>query len=110
MGIKTRTGRRGLAALLAVATVSLLAFGGTSLATASPHAQAGHAHRISVRAFHDGMRQLWEEHVTWTRLFIVSFVADLPDLQPTTDRLLQNQVDIGDAIKPYYGRAAANQL
>jgi hypothetical protein len=56
------------------------------------------------------MRQLWVDHVTWTRLFIVSFVADLPDLQATTDRLLQNQVDIGDAVKPFYGRAAGNQL
>ncbi|HZD17901.1 MAG TPA: hypothetical protein VE669_07150, partial [Actinomycetota bacterium] len=62
------------------------------------------------RAFHDGMRELWEDHVTWTRLFIVSFVAELPDLQATTDRLLQNQVDIGDAVKPFYGRAAGDQL
>jgi hypothetical protein len=48
--------------------------------------------------------------VTWTRLFIVSFVADLPDLQATTERLLQNQVDIGDAVKPFYGRQAGNEL
>jgi hypothetical protein len=56
------------------------------------------------------MRRLWVDHVTWTRLFIVSFAADLPDLQATTDRLLQNQVDIGDAVKPFYGKAAGNQL
>jgi hypothetical protein len=56
------------------------------------------------------MRRLWVDHVTWTRLFIVSFAADLPDLQATTDRLLQNQTDIGDAIEPFYGRAAGNQL
>jgi hypothetical protein len=56
------------------------------------------------------MRQLWEEHVTWTRLFIVSFSADLSDLQATTDRLLQNQVDIGNAVKPFYGESAGNQL
>ena len=65
---------------------------------------------MSKRAFHDGMRQLWVDHVTWTRLFIVSFAADLPDLQATTDRLLQNQVDIGNAIQPFYGKAAGNQL
>jgi len=56
------------------------------------------------------MRKLWEDHITWTRLFIVSAAADLPDLQPTTERLLQNQVDIGNAIKPYYGNAAGDQL
>jgi hypothetical protein len=56
------------------------------------------------------MRRLWEDHITWTRLFIVSASADLPDKQATTERLLRNQDDIGDAIKPFYGRAAGNQL
>ena len=111
MGLKTRAGRRVLAAALAVATVGLLGFGTSSLATASPHVAAVHdAPKVSKRAFHDGMRRLWVDHVTWTRLFIVSFVADLPDQQATTDRLLQNQVDIGEAIKPFYGKAAGNQL
>jgi hypothetical protein len=111
MGLKTRAGRRVLAAALAVATVGLLGFGTSSLATASPDAAVSHeAPEVSKRAFHDGMRRLWVDHVTWTRLFIVSFAADLPDLQPTTDRLLQNQVDIGDAIKPFYGKAAGDQL
>lgn len=108
MGLETRAGRKVLAAALAVATVGLLGFGTSSLATASPH--AADAPKVSSRAFHDGMRRLWVDHVTWTRLFIVSFAADLPDLQPTTDRLLGNQVDIGDAIKPFYGKAAGNQL
>ena len=56
------------------------------------------------------MRRLWEDHITWTRLFIVSAVADLPDKQATTERLLRNQHDIGDAIKPYYGRAGGERL
>lgn len=60
--------------------------------------------------FHDTMRKLWEDHVTWTRLYIVSAAAGLPDAQPTAERLLQNQVDIGDAIKPFYGDAAGERL
>lgn len=74
-------------------------------ATASPQ-----IHTDSAHAFQDDMRKLWEDHVTWTRLAIVSFVDDLPDLKPTVARLLQNQADIGDAIKPYYGKQAGDRL
>ena len=61
-------------------------------------------------AVHEAMRKLWEDHVTWTRLYIVSAVAGLPDLEATTGRLLQNQADIGDAIKPFYGEEAGAKL
>jgi hypothetical protein len=61
-------------------------------------------------AFHDGMRQLWEDHITWTRMFIVEVAADSPATETTAERLLQNQVDIGDAIKPFYGDEAGDQL
>ena len=61
-------------------------------------------------AFHDAMRKLWEDHVTWTRLAIVTFAADYAGFDATAGRLLQNQVDIGDAIKPFYGDAAGAQL
>lgn len=63
-----------------------------------------------AEAFQDAMRKLWEDHITWTRIFIISAVADLPDKAAATNRLLQNQDDIGNATKPYYGDAAGNKL
>jgi len=56
------------------------------------------------------MRKLWEDHITWTRLYIVSFAAGLPDMDPTAQRLLKNQEDIGNAMRAYYGDAAADKL
>ena len=56
------------------------------------------------------MRKLWEDHVTWTRLYIVSAAANLPDKEANAARLMRNQDDIGNAIKPYYGDAAGTQL
>ncbi len=56
------------------------------------------------------MRKLWEEHITYTRNYIISALAGLPDGDAIAQRLLSNQDDIGNAIKPYYGEAAGKQL
>jgi hypothetical protein len=56
------------------------------------------------------MRRLWVDHVGWTRSYIISAIAGLEDQKDVLARLLKNQQDIGDAIKPYYGDAAGNKL
>lgn len=56
------------------------------------------------------MRVLWEDHITWTRDVIFNIIDELPGTDAAVGRLLQNQADIGNAIKPYYGEAAGNQL
>ncbi len=60
--------------------------------------------------FSNAMRKLWEDHITWTRLYIISAVGTMPDKDPTAQRLLQNQTDIGNAIKSFYGDAAGDKL
>jgi hypothetical protein len=64
----------------------------------------------SPTEFSKAMRKLWEDHITWTRLYIISAASDLPDKDATTQRLLQNQTDIGNAIAPFYGNAAGAKL
>ena len=59
---------------------------------------------------HDAMRKLWSDHVFWTRLYIIEAVAGAPSTQTTTNRLLRNQEDIGNAVAAYYGAAAGAQL
>jgi hypothetical protein len=70
----------------------------------------------SAVTFHDAMRKLWEDHITWTRN-VISFEVNvpdssvtLPDLGAALDRLFQNQVDLGNAIKPYYGNQRGDEL
>ena len=76
---------------------------------ATPSAIAGSP--VTSRSdFTGAMRKLWEDHITWTRLFIVSTLADLPDAGTTALRLLANQSDIGNAIKQFYGDAAGDKL
>jgi hypothetical protein len=84
-----------------------------SVASAEAHA----AHSMGTVAlsaarvgFREQTRELWEDHVAWTRIYIVSAAADLPDLELTAQRLLRNQADIGDAARPFYGDAAADEL
>jgi hypothetical protein len=61
-------------------------------------------------ALRTDMRQLWEDHITWTRLAIISLTTNSPDTAATVGRLLRNQTDIGNAVKPFYGKAAGNEL
>ena len=100
---------RLLAPISAVVAGLLVA---VALAThANAPAQAAPGGALQTRAaFNQDMRKLWEDHITWTRLFIVSAVAGLPDENATATRLFQNQVDLGNAIKPFYGDAAGNEL
>ena len=103
-GNRKRKGIRRLgiaAALIAIALAGALALAAVGFADGQ---------KISATSFHDGMRKLWEDHVTWTRLVIVDVAFGTADTQATLERLLQNQVHIGNAIKPFYGDAAGNQL
>lgn len=56
------------------------------------------------------MRKLWEDHITYTRNYIISALAGLDDQGKIAERLLRNQDDIGNAIKPFYGDAAGAKL
>jgi hypothetical protein len=64
----------------------------------------------SACEFNADMRKVWEDHIMWTRNVIFNILDDLPGTDQAVARLLQNQVDIGNAIKPYYGDAGGNQL
>jgi hypothetical protein len=100
-------------ARLALVAALALALTGLAIAlapSAHHHDTASAASRADRSTFHDAMRQLWEDHIVWTRMAIVSIVDDRPDQSFAVERLLKNQDDIGNAIKPFYGEAAGDGL
>ena len=103
-----------LAAALIAVVGAAAALGASKSKAAHGHSPGHHhANRAMTQkqaALHDGMRRLWEDHITWTRLAIISLTTSSPDTEATVGRLLQNQTDIGNAVKPFYGRRAGNEL
>jgi hypothetical protein len=93
---------------LVLAAAAALALPAAS-ASAAPAAHVMPA-AAKTAAFDAQMRQLWEDHVQWTRMVIIDFAAGLPSLKASEARLLRNQADIGNAIKPFYGAAAGKAL
>jgi hypothetical protein len=57
---------------------------------------------FEVKLYND-QRNLWSQHMEWTYSTVNAFFHDQDALQPTMDRLLQNQRDIGAAFAVYYG-------
>src|SRR4030095_3489523 len=56
------------------------------------------------------MHKLWEDHIVWTRNVILNIIDDLPGTEQAVNRLLSNQDDIGNAVKPFYGEAGGKEL
>lgn len=93
-----------------VASIALGALSFNAISTVGSSAEASNKITVKAADFQKQMRFLWADHVIWTRLYIVSFAADLDDQGIAAQRLLDNQQEIGDAIKPYYGEVAGDEL
>jgi len=105
--------------ILILAAALIAVFGAIAAGTSKDEAAHNHGakHQHGARALtqkqvalREDMRRLWEDHITWTRLAVISLTTDSPDTRATVGRLLKNQTDIGNAVKPFYGRKAGNEL
>jgi len=52
-------------------------------------------------------RSLWEQHVAWTRMLIISIAENLPDEERVTERLLRNPSDMAAVFQRFYGERIA---
>ncbi|MEW9051566.1 MAG: glycosyltransferase [Neobacillus sp.] len=92
--------------LLCVLTI----LAGASSAHATTPSQKQSISQSEVK-FHNEFRRLWFDHVLWTSNYITSATtAGAEDQKQVLARLLKNQEDIGNAIKPVYGEDAGNKL
>jgi hypothetical protein len=91
------------------AVMAAMLIGGLSLLPQTASAQAA-TEAMQTADLKAAVRKLWEDHITYTRNYIISALADLPDSDAVAKRLLRNQDDIGNAIKPFYGEEAGQGL
>lgn len=56
------------------------------------------------------LRNLWTDHVMWTREFIISTAADLGAIDVVTARLLQNPSDFANLLSMVYGAEIAEDF
>jgi hypothetical protein len=112
------TGRRRLIGLVAVVVALALA----TAACGSDRKEAASAAPLpgppSSSAHHPGeapelrvaMRKVWGDHMQWTYATVDAFFHNSAAVDANLQRLLTNQDDIGNAIKPFYGDAAGARL
>jgi hypothetical protein len=75
--------------------------------TAAPRGSQGAVNRT---AFQNRMRELWTDHIVYTRNLIISTSAGLPDTAEVLQRLVRAQDEMGEAFKPYYGDENGTKL
>ncbi len=66
--------------------------------------------RMSYLDLNNIIRQLWEEHITWTRLAIMSIANSSPDTQVVSGRLMRNATDFGNLFTNFYDPRMANEF
>ncbi len=74
--------------------------------SATPAASSG----AEVIALHSAMERLWADHMQWTYATVDAFFHNASALDAALPRLLANQDDIGNAVKPFYGDDAGAKL
>lgn len=55
-------------------------------------------------------RKLWSEHAIYTKFYIISVLANIPDANLLAQRLLRNQDDIGNFLECFIGKDKGDKV
>lgn len=99
--------------VLIVAASALLLASGSVFANGAhaPHASATSASASKVPATQAALRDLWVGHIFWVREVVRELAdTDASQVKVAEGKVVANARQIADAIEPFYGKAAADQL
>ncbi len=65
---------------------------------------------VSMHRLSNQIRLLWEQHVYWTRMLILSIVFGLPDFEFVANRLLRNPKDFAEVLHLFYGTDVVSEF
>jgi len=101
-----------LVVIMAIASIPLLALAGddgqqTCTSPTNDDLQCeDDTAMVDAVLFREQWRELWEDHVWYTREAIIGILDDAPWTNQTVERLLEVAVDTREALRPYYGSQA----
>jgi hypothetical protein len=64
----------------------------------------------AIEAFESAVEKLWNHYSKYSKSLMISILSGLEDAEAVKARLLKITEDLGSAIIPYYGEAAAAEL
>lgn len=62
-----------------------------------------------IKEFREKSNIAWTDHFMYTRNAIISILNNTPDVAAVVDRLMKNQEDIGNLLRPYYSATIVDQ-
>lgn len=110
--MKHLTNDRFLTAFQVVGLIFLLSYTGYTANKASQLKLLADTSRAKETAaeLKNKMTILWLKQATWSRTVLLCEIDQLPGTAEAERRLTQNQIEIGNLFKPYYGIEAGRKL